>query len=68
VPRNRGVETLAAYAASPLTDRVRRRHDVARCIDVGTGTRIAKVFCMPARAIDTATIAFGLVSIPIKIF
>jgi DNA end-binding protein Ku len=30
--------------------------------------RIAATLLMPARAIDTATIAFGLVSIPIKIY
>jgi DNA end-binding protein Ku len=35
----------------------------------GLGTRIAvPLVSMPARAIDSATIAFGLVSIPIKIY
>ena len=32
------------------------------------GTRLAVPMRMPARAIDTATISFGLVSIPIKIY
>jgi DNA end-binding protein Ku len=32
------------------------------------GTQIAAADVMPARAIDSATIAFGLVSIPIKIY
>jgi DNA end-binding protein Ku len=33
-----------------------------------SGTRIATKRSMPARAIDSATIAFGLVSIPIKVY
>jgi DNA end-binding protein Ku len=46
---------------------VRRRHAGRRCASV-VGTRIAVAVVMPARAIDTATIAFGLVSIPVKIY
>ena len=42
--------------------RVRPRHTA------DGGTRIARLDRMPARSIDTATIAFGLVSIPVKIY
>ncbi len=40
----------------------------ARRCHTRPGTRIATDRAMPARAIDSATIAFGLVSIPIKVY
>jgi DNA end-binding protein Ku len=50
-------------------DRVRSRHGATRR-DVlrQLGTPLAVLRTMPARAIDTATISFGLVSIPVKIY
>jgi len=37
-------------------------------IDVPGGTRLARIDGMPARALDTAMLSFGLVSIPVKIY
>jgi len=54
------VPTKGCEAHAARTER--RRHTTRG------GTRIATEPGMPARAIDTATIAFGLVSIPIKIY
>src|SRR4051812_7109848 len=48
--------------------RVRSRHDAQHGAYIIAGTVLAVFVDMPARSIDTATIAFGLVSIPIKIY
>lgn len=59
-PRNAG---LARYAGSARSH-ARRADPPGR----EAGTRIASDPVMPARSIDTATLAFGLVSIPVKIY
>ena len=49
---------------------IRGACDARACASLRTARWYAdrKTPCMPARAIDTATIAFGLVSIPVKIY